>query len=368
LTKPSLTHLALADLTLIIPSLDRAAFLRRQIAYWQQYPITILIVEGASVNTETDTKIGEARVIHIKSPLSVTQRLLLACERISTEYVAYCSDEDLYLPKGLMSSITRLKTEPHLVGCLGAAIRFSRRGSYLFAQTINSDNKDSSSVSRSASRRVLDNFRGMKISNQMFGVYRSHDWISVSRTCFQEMYSTAYVYEFLWSLLMLYRGEVGVHHDLTWLSSAENPSIMSGASFNRKLDVVEWMTESRYAYEVQKMQQLAVQSLTGLGVEPLEVVESTVSHYCLSFKGRYQHKRTWKYKWRPRQLSLRLLPLIPYQVKIFVKRRVSARFTRAFGLGIVPLQELHKELARRNVVRDEDEWNHFCEIVALPPL
>lgn len=115
------------------------------------------------------------------------------------------------------------------------------------------------------------------------------------------------------------------------------------------------------------MQQFAVESLTGLGTDQLEVVESTESKYREDLKARYQRKQTWRYIWHHRQLALRRLPLVPNQVKGFVRTSVPTKLRRPLGLDIYPLQRLALELSRKNVVYDEDKWYHFYKSVASPP-
>ena len=139
-----LRHSDLSRLTIVVPSYERPQYLARQIRYWNDRQVALLIVDGSARPLESAQTSGNSRLLYHHHVASFQHRMLRACELITTEFVALCGDDDLYLPSGLRACIQRLDQDSGMVGCVGRSLRFSRKRGDLFAQFINRDVADTS--------------------------------------------------------------------------------------------------------------------------------------------------------------------------------------------------------------------------------
>jgi len=233
----------------------------------------------------------------------------------------------------------------------------------LFGQVINSENLSSSQSTQDRPTRVLNNYRGKKISNPIFGVYRSAVWRDVTRTAYGTLFSSAYVYEFLWSTLMLYRGSIQVHDALTWLSSAENVTTIDSNNFNRRIEITQWLTDARFTNEVAAMKEGAVSWMASQGYDSRTDLEQMLELHIQALLDRYQWKLSKRRKYSIRQTVLRLLTRVPTPL-VAGLRAILPRFLKhQLGLDIFHLDTQWRFLSKRNVVFLVHEMEKFRNAV-----
>ena len=105
----------LDQLTLVIPTLNRPEYVRRQVVHWREHPIHLLVVDGSSNPLELPAG-GRCQIQHVKQEKSFQERMILASRLVETPFVALCGDDDLYLASGLSSCLAMLKLRPELIG------------------------------------------------------------------------------------------------------------------------------------------------------------------------------------------------------------------------------------------------------------
>jgi len=336
---------------------------RRQLEYWKRYPITLLIVEEAQRSSTTEYFVGLARVIHAKSPRSFTERMDLSCSLIESEFVALCSDDDLYLPRGLIASINQLDLAPSAVGSIGRSMRFSKRRKSIFGELINEENQFANLSSQDAISRVLTNYAGSKISNPTFGVYRSQVWREVTSLTYTQRFSSAYAYEFVWSACMRYGGVIALHDDLSWMSSAENVSTIEENGFDRTVEIIERFTESRFTVEVAAMKKSVLNWMESKQLSSRNELETMFDLHIEALLRRYRYKRSIEYQSSSRQVLLRLLTALPNFVTPVLRRYSPTPLEQRLGFDIFYLNRNGKSLSRRSARFSHDEFRVFRDAV-----
>lgn len=358
-----LRHSDLSRLTIVVPSYERPQYLARQIRYWNDRQVALLIVDGSARPLESAQTSGNSRLLYHHHVASFQHRMLRACELITTEFVALCGDDDLYLPSGLRACIQRLDQDSGMVGCVGRSLRFSRKRGDLFAQFINRDVADTSKKFASGLERVTNTYQQNKIVNAMYGVYRTSAWQDSVSCTYSLSPSTAYIYEFVLLLLLPFRGSVGITNHLTWMASAENASIMNASGFNRAIGVLEWMNNSRYADEVFKVRTAVCDQMArtynGARIDLEQVIENVFAELC----SRYMTKASRGYRQSSRQILRRLLPIVPNRLKHILKKQLPTGLRDRFAFGIIPWDDLVRELEKSSIQCDVRELQHFTNVI-----
>ena len=353
----------LARLTIVVPSYERPQYVGRQIRYWNDRQATLLIVDGSARPLESTQTSGNSRLLYHHHVASFQHRMLRACDLITTEFVALCGDDDLYLPSGLRACIERLDRDPGMVGCVGRSLRFSHTQGDMFAQFINRDVADTSNMFASGLQRVSNTYQQNKIDSAMYGVYRTSAWQESVLFTYSLDYSTVYIYEFILALLLPFRGSVGITNHLTWMSSGENASIMNASGFNRAIGVLEWMNNSRYADEVFKLKTAVCDEMArtydGARCDVEQVIERVFAelHSRLMTKASRRHRRS------SRQILRRLLPIVPNRLKHILKKQLPTGLRDRFAFGIIPWDDLLRELEKSSIQCDVRELQHFTDVI-----
>lgn len=109
-------------LTIIIPSHRRHRYLRRSIAYYQQLPFQVLLVDS-STNAFNDPLPAHIRYLHLPD-MPFADKVLIAANHLETPFVALCPDDDFFLPQLLQQATAQMSQNPDLSICFGRPIRF----------------------------------------------------------------------------------------------------------------------------------------------------------------------------------------------------------------------------------------------------
>lgn len=102
----------LSNLTIICLTYERHSYIRRQIAYFNDCPIHLWFMDGSenSINfDDTSLKGGQLKWNYHHLPeMNYHERLLLAMDKLVTEYVCLLPDDDILLKTGLEMAINNL--------------------------------------------------------------------------------------------------------------------------------------------------------------------------------------------------------------------------------------------------------------------
>lgn len=353
----------LSRLSLVIPTINRGEFLKRQITYWQEHPITLIIGDGSDHPLILDSSQGHVRLRYEHSRSSLQDRMVQVSKRVDTEFVALCSDDDLYLPSGLSACIDRLDSDQKLVGCVGKSLQFSRRGQELFFRLINFEKQDSSHMFSDGLERVRNTYYPGKLDNQIYGVYRAEQWRSSVATAYSQSFAAATVYEFILLLLIPYSGDVALENALTWMSSAENSSVMQSAGYTRKFNILNWFDNPEYQAEVLGMIELIVGKLSSSCLHDPGKVEAVVRKVTNEFCERYREKKYLRKRISIQRAIRGLLPYSPELVKRAAKNHLPSFLRNSIGFGIFPFSSLERILYSADVHFSLPELEKFQDIV-----
>jgi glycosyltransferase domain-containing protein len=344
----------LDQLTLVIPTLNRPEYVHRQVLHWWEHPIHLLVVDGSPDPPELPAG-GKCQIRHVKQEKSFQERMTLASRLVETPFVALCGDDDLYLASGLSSCLEMLKLRPRLIGGVGPSVRFSVRSGSLYAEPINWGVGEKRGVPDNGLSRMAAIYDEPKLDNPMYGVYRAPVWKLSVQSAYERHYASAYAYEFLLLLLMSYQGFVGVHQKLMWLSSAENPSTMTGAGFNRSFGNSHWLKDAAFAEEVALAKSTVAEALSRLGIHQISEIMPLIDQCFSLWRRRYEFKGSRLHRWKLRFLVRRLLPFLPSFLKMFFRDQLPPSVQALAGSRIFAWSTVERRATPFGIKCDERE-------------
>lgn len=121
-------------LSVLIYSFNRHDFLRRQIFYWADKPVDLLIADGSQdpMNVTEAERQGQFCLIyhHVPGPRNVNLRMKWLASNASTPYVVFVDDQDAFLWSAACRMIDFLDSSVHYASVSGAI--FCRYREYQF--------------------------------------------------------------------------------------------------------------------------------------------------------------------------------------------------------------------------------------------
>ena len=352
----------LEKLSIVILTYGRHDFVRRQIDYWSNSPVTIHIVDGSPDlmrHKDLENLSTNIKYHHINDDYFA--RMRAAIELVETPYVAMLADDDFFLIAGLIESIRRLEADPKLFGVVGRAVYFFfQRGKVLGNQTHAQSGNYPDAINTGIDR--LNNlYHEGKVGGLAFGVYRSEGWRSAVRSTYAKTYSCAYVYDSFLRTMLTYLGEIKVSESLVWLCSGENPPIKNESSFNRKVDLIDWFNGIEYAEEVVDYKVRLTEALFAEGRDDREDIESSVNSVVSILEGRYRLKAQQRTS-IAKQIPVLVQRYVPKKIKDFGKDYLPLKLKKILDWQNFPLSEVFEQMKNRGIVYDDVE---VARVIAL---
>jgi glycosyltransferase domain-containing protein len=339
----------LSRITLIVPTIARPDFVRRQFVFWSQYPVQVVVLDGAKTPVDLG---GLPKVApNVRYELTGTHfnsRLATAEKYIDTEFCAFLPDDEFFLPSGLSAAVSHLDANSQTIGVVGRALYFFVDQSRFLVTDAYREWKSFPAEATTPRQRLDLDVAPNKTHKVLFGLFRKEPWISIFSDAFGTYYSTGYAYERLANLKSVALGRTDLIEHLIWMRSMENPPI-SNESVPRlgSQDFVPWATEGRYPDEVAHYRAKALRILKDAG--RLDDEEAAY------FEKRFFHagidRQVAKVARNNRSISKRFRRLLiqfgPGFVKRFAKRHVPNRFLKFTDWSGVELAIMCKSLRDR---------------------
>jgi glycosyltransferase domain-containing protein len=225
-----LPSVGLSRLTVVIPTISRPEFVKRQITFWSQFDAQVRILDGAATAIDL-SQFGQisGNVQYFHEPQKFNERLSNAWKHVDTEFACLLPDDEFFLPSGLIASLEHLDKNPTVTGCVGKVLMFFvDQGRFLTYQDYEYW-KDFATDSRTAESRVQEVLPPNKVHKVQFAVLRSPIWKEIFTSSYGDFYSTGYLYERMLNLHSAVLGRTVVLDELMWMRSMENPPLTNAA-------------------------------------------------------------------------------------------------------------------------------------------
>lgn len=212
----------LKKLTIIIPTYKRELFSLRCAQYLAETGATIILLDGNKAALKTDIlKKIDKKIRYIHSPTGYYERVLLATNLVSTEFVMMGIDDEFFIPSALNSCLEQLIKKPELIACCGRAMGFYFRDGLVFGKKVYQNLKDRTSNDDNPTNRIKKHFSNYGIAH-FYAVCRTDIWKIAAKTTFSKEYSCFAMAEIQMELILCYAGKSLIIPELMWLRSGEN--------------------------------------------------------------------------------------------------------------------------------------------------
>jgi glycosyltransferase domain-containing protein len=225
-----LPSVGLSRLTVVIPTISRPEFVKRQITFWSQFDAQVRILDGAATAIDLSQfgQISE-NVHYFHEPQKFNERLSNAWKHVDTEFACLLPDDEFFLPSGLIASLEYLDKNPTVTGCVGKVLMFFVDQERFLTYQDYEYWKDFATESRTAESRVQEVLPPNKVHKVQFAVLRSPIWKEIFTSSYGDFYSTGYLYERMLNLHSAVLGRTVVLDELMWMRSMENPPLTNVA-------------------------------------------------------------------------------------------------------------------------------------------
>jgi len=321
----------LSDLTVVIPTVSRPAFVIRQFEYWRELTAQVVILDGAKQPIDIPVELLSYNIRYIHSGARFNERLATAGGFVNTRYCALLPDDEFYLPSGARAAIDRLEEDSAVIGCVGRCLYFFVDQGRFLVRDAYRDWLAFPSSARSVKDRLDADLPPVKTHKAQFAIMRSNHWKTMFESSYRQFFSCGYTYERFLNLQRSVLGRTEILEDLLWMRSMENPPI-SSVNVPRVdgHDFVSWARNPKFDSEVIRFRQIALEIIESGGVESKEAQ---------AFEERFfvggVHRQASKAARNSRKLSRRLgnvaLTHSPKTLRLLAKRLVPARWLRFTG-------------------------------------
>ena len=123
----------LSELTVVIPTYNRALELRRSIEYWKNTPVTLIVIDGSEAPniwcSRNPNITYHHRFMKDTNPmLGLGARIVFGSSLSKTKYSVVCGDDDFLTITGLIQSLRILNSRPEINAVSGHILTYARKG------------------------------------------------------------------------------------------------------------------------------------------------------------------------------------------------------------------------------------------------
>jgi glycosyltransferase domain-containing protein len=239
----------LTDLTIVIPTYERPAYLLRQIAYLSKWDTPVEIVDGSTKPLDDDIIKIINRLPHINyqhSNTSYAERISDASQRIKTPYAMCLAEDDLYLHSGLVSAIKELELNKNAVACMGQSLGFDRFNKKLYAFHYGNSLYNYSVNDSSIKVRINKGIKDYRPAAS-YAVFRTDAFKKVWQK--REGVSCLEAVEYEHAIRTYLYGGLITTPDTYWLRSFELQPVSSVVDGNRSNDFSSWYSKDKSRQE-----------------------------------------------------------------------------------------------------------------------
>lgn len=223
--------MGISDLTVVIMTFERPAYVRRAIVHLERQKQCAIVVDGSNAPVLSDSECSNLNSVnYVHTSESFAKRLAIAGSLVETPFVVLQGDDDFQMASGLARCCAELKSHPNLSSSCGIPLMQRRLDNgewHVFPWTSGSPALDWANASVIDSRptaRLRRHFNPY-CPTSMYGVMRKSAFSQI--TAALPLLSIANIYreEFFFESVLALIGSIRVLPNLMWIKSNENVSI-----------------------------------------------------------------------------------------------------------------------------------------------
>jgi hypothetical protein len=162
--------------------------------------------------------------------------------------------------------------------------------------------------------------------------------------------------------LLTYTGEIEVVEAVTWLCSGENPPIKNQSSFNRSVDLIEWLDDPKFKDEVMDFKSRLVAEALVIKSEEEAVMVCAIDFVVGTLEERYREKANRRVSFREK-LPRMIKAMAPGPMKQVAKSILPRSITRKLDWQGIQFLDCLNLMEQRGVYVDRKEMSTIAEMI-----
>lgn len=361
----------LRQLTVIIPSYNRHEYLIRQIAYWSNSCVTVLILDGSSsalpknIQSFIEEKFSNIKYINVDEK-DVFKRLSLAKSFVSTKYSVMSGDDEFILAPSLEVAINKLEHQDGFVGYIGQSLWFyadeSEQPKFRIGYPHLNYVVDDNDV-----KTRLDRAMETYCAATCYAVMRSDVWLNSWGNLIAYQHLPAAEIE--QALVTFMYGGLGSIDDIYWLRSSENETVKIKKDWEpTKISFSDWWLNDIYFTDRNKfIDRLSIKLVEIAHISDLNaksIIIEAVSKYFKMYIDTKSRRKLSGFK----LFASWVRKFLRYFVRKLLNENLFKRFKTILGLNKneITIQQIYKKfdyLLKNNKI--ESHFKLACELIAL---
>lgn len=355
--------MSLSNLTIVVISLDRQQCLQRQISYWENTDVNLLIIDGSAQPTLLEVgEIERTRIRYVHSPGSYRERSLLAAELIETEYVAQLPDDEFFISSALSGFVEILQGDSSVDSIQGRTVRFIERNGVLLGAKQYEQFKDNQDKHLTGIEAVKSFWSGNYVKSfPIYSVMRAQVYKKMIVNTYSQPCENAYGYEIRYNLLYPFWHTTRMVDVLFWLRSSENDPV-SEIGFNRTEKFSSWFLNPD---NLEKKNTYIDQTVAALNIEDFEkpsVIEQ-FDEILLAYALRELQSSQVARQWVEEKFHKCLRMIFSSRFRILVASKLPHSIGKFFGYELRRVEKVAADFLRSGTYVDQSALALIEEVV-----
>jgi glycosyltransferase domain-containing protein len=230
--------------SVVIPTYERGKFALRQIEYWANYPVELIMVDGSarpSIGNLDSSKHPKLKYFHF--PRTFVEQLRLGFTEATRPYVIMCDDDEFLVYPTLDEASAILESKPDVAGVVGASLGFSCFRNTMVAKPCYEPNL-TLNISADSPARRLEQLLSAKGSTIFYALVRREAGRVAGSFISERTYSCPYLPEYQIAATWCAAGKVEVIRRVLQMRNLRNPPVQR-KGFDRSMLLHEWSADAR---------------------------------------------------------------------------------------------------------------------------
>jgi glycosyltransferase domain-containing protein len=196
----------LQKITVVVLTFERSTWLKAVLNFWENKGVRVVVVDGSAEYAAGIVSGREEWLTYVHAPVSVIERMAIAAELVTTEYVIRSPDDEFFCPSFLDKAVRFLDENLDYVSCQGITVSFTLGGSSPSWGLHYPELLESLGDHKSSSDRYLSEVKNYAVRNY-YSVSRVTQWKQVSSFCQELDLDVANLSEYVVELSMSFWGK-----------------------------------------------------------------------------------------------------------------------------------------------------------------
>jgi glycosyltransferase domain-containing protein len=231
----------LSKLSIVIISYNRQNFILRQLEYWKDIPVSIIVIDGSFLSLKKEVLNNRyTNLNYIHSSTSFAERIGIAAKISKKDYTIFLGDDEFYSISALEKCLYFLEQNPDYVSCMGQCLAFKVKENKILGWPIYEEFFEHKNDSDSNFDRIYYHMSNYTCAS-IYSVIRTNVWDTVFSLIPKSNCDVFAIEEYQIELGINFIGKTKVLDELLWFRSFE----LNSHAHNKKLKFfTEWWSSN----------------------------------------------------------------------------------------------------------------------------